>query len=71
MSDVARGDKSGLDALAELLKAHVHELHDYLTEIENSTTLELPRSDEDFEALHVRNARKDEVRETAAVYLVR
>lgn len=65
-----RGDKAGLNALTKLLQAHVHELHDYLTEIENSTTLHLPLSDEEFETLHVKHAKKDEVNEERALYLV-
>lgn len=68
---MSRGDRAGLNAMVELLQARVHELHDYLIEIENSTTLNLPTSDADFEALHVKHARKDEVKEEAAIYLVR
>lgn len=54
-----------------MLQAHVYELHDYLTEIENSTSLRLPLSDADFEAIHVKHMKKNEVRETAAVYAIR
>lgn len=60
---------AGFIALIEELQHHVHLLHDYLIEIENSTTLELPTSDADFEFQHVSN--KDMVREEPAVYLVR
>ncbi|HEX7030868.1 MAG TPA: hypothetical protein VF254_09735 [Gammaproteobacteria bacterium] len=64
-------DRAALNGLAELLQAEVHALHDYLREIENRTTLELPRTDAEFDAMDVRFSRKDEVRETAAVYSIR
>jgi hypothetical protein len=64
---------ASLVALMELLQPEVDALFYYLREIENSTTLDLPSSDEDFEALHVRYSkhRDDEVKETAAVYAIR
>ncbi len=33
--------------------------------------LDLPLSDSDFESLHVKHARKDEVKEEAAIYAIR
>lgn len=60
-----------LQSLLELLQPEVHTLHEYLREIENSTTLALPGSDADFEALHVKHARNNEIRETAAIYAIR
>lgn len=65
------GIGQGCNALVEQLQAEVQALHDYLREIENRTTLELPRSDADFHAIDARFARKDEIRETAAVYSIR
>ena len=65
-----RGARAGLTALIDQLQHHVLQLHDYLIEIENSTTLELPLSDADFESLHVRNKSKDQVREEPALYLI-
>lgn len=59
---------ASLQSLMELLQPEVHALHEYLREIENSTTLKLPMSDEDFEAISVE---KNRVRETAAVYSIR
>ncbi len=67
---VPRGDQAGMLALLELLQVNAQGLHDYLLDIENRTTLELPRSEADFERLHVRHS-KDEVREMAAVYSIR
>lgn len=63
-----RGTRAGLTSLLDQLQHHVHQLHDYLIEIENSTTLELPITDSDFESLHVSN--KNKVREEQALYLV-
>ena len=60
-----------LQSLLELLQREAHELHAYLREIENSTTLALPGSDADFEALHVNHARNNKIRETAAIYSIR
>ena len=67
----SRGDRAGLTALLDQLQLHTHELHDYFNEIQNSTTLELPLSDSDFESLHVKHARKDEVKEPPALYAIR
>lgn len=68
---MAYGDRAALDGLVELLREQVHALHDYFTHVSDVTTLKLPRTAADFEALHVRHARKDEVREPAAVYSIR
>lgn len=57
-----------LQSLVELLQPQVHVLQEYLREIENSTTLRLPMSDEDFAAISVE---KNCVKEPAAVYVVR
>lgn len=65
---VPRHAYSNLLALMELLQPEMHALQEYLREIENSTTLKLPMSDEDFEEISVERNR---VRETAAVYLIR
>lgn len=51
--EMGYADKASLNGLIELLQEHVHELHAYLTEITNRTTLMLPMSDADFEALDV------------------
>lgn len=64
------GDRAGLNALVEMLLAELHELHEYLHQIENRTTLDLPMSDADFDAIDVRHARKDEIKEEPALYLV-
>lgn len=67
---IPAGERAGLNALLEQLQVEVHALHDYLREIENRTTLELPVSDEDFDAIDVRYARNDKVREAAGLYVV-
>src|SRR5690606_22081024 len=67
----SRGDQGGLISLIDLLQQHVHELHAWFIEIENSTSLELPLTDADFEALRGKLGGKDEVREKAAVYAIR
>lgn len=67
---IPAGERAGLNALVEQLQAEVHALHDYLREIENRTTLELPMSDADFDAIDVRFARKDEIKEEPALYVV-
>jgi len=59
---------TSLQRLMELLQSEVHALHEYLSEIENSTTLDLPFTDAELEALSVE---KHFVRETAAVYSIR
>ena len=67
----SRGDRAGLVALLDELQHHTHQLHDYFNEIQNSTTLELPLTDADFEDLHIKQVRKDEVKEPAAIYAIR
>ena len=66
---VALGDKLALDALVDLLRKHVRELHDYIHEIANRTSLHLPMNDAEFDAL--RDNGFDGVRETAPVYAIR
>ena len=63
------GDKAGLESLIELLQAEVHALHDYLHAIANRTSLKLPLTEADFEALEYGSGRH-EVREATAVYAV-
>ncbi|HEX6927767.1 MAG TPA: hypothetical protein VF267_00855 [Gammaproteobacteria bacterium] len=63
------GDKLALDSLVDLLRKQVHELHDYIHEIANSTSLHLPMSDAEFDTL--RDNGFDGVRETAPVYVIR
>lgn len=59
---------SNLVSLMELLQPEVHALHGYLGEIENATTLTLPITDEDFDAIAVGG---NFVKEPAAVYAIR
>lgn len=66
---IPSGDRAGLYALVELLQEKVQELHEYFAELENRTVLELPRSQEELDALDFRF--RDEVREVAPVYLIR
>ena len=63
------GDRAGLNALIELLQAEVHVLHDYLSEIDNRGSLDLPTSDEELDALDAKY--RNDVREEPALYLVR
>lgn len=63
-------ERAALNGLVELLQAEVHALHEYLHEIENRMTLELPMSDADFETLDALRDRYDGVKEEAAVYAV-
>lgn len=58
---------SNLVSLMELLQPEVHALHDYLGEIENLTTLKLPLTDEEFEAISVEQYK---VREEPAIYAI-
>lgn len=62
------GDRAGLNALVELLQTEVHALHDYLSEIDNRGSLDLPTSDEELDALDAKYT--DGVREEPALYLV-
>lgn len=66
---IPSGDRAGLNALVELLRGTVQELHEYFAELENRTVLELPRSQEELDALDIRF--RNEVREAPALYLVR
>ncbi|HEX7047908.1 MAG TPA: hypothetical protein VF275_10110 [Gammaproteobacteria bacterium] len=59
----SRADQGGLVALIDQLQHHVHQLHAWLIEIENSTSLELPISDADFEALQLKYTGKNEIKE--------
>lgn len=65
---IPSGDRAGLNGLVELLQGEVHALHDYLREIENRTTLELPKSDADFDELDVRHKAFKGVMEPQLVY---
>ncbi|HEX7046376.1 MAG TPA: hypothetical protein VF275_02220 [Gammaproteobacteria bacterium] len=56
---------SNLVSLMELLQPEVHALHDYLGEIENRGTLNLPLTDEEFDAVSVE---KNWVREESPIY---
>ena len=67
---IPSGDRAGLNALIELLQAEVQALHEYFAELENRTSLELPRDQDELDAMDFRNS-EDEVRETAAVYSIR
>ncbi|HEX7029179.1 MAG TPA: hypothetical protein VF254_01155 [Gammaproteobacteria bacterium] len=58
---------SNLVSLMELVQPEVHALHDYLREIENRGTLELPLTDEELEAVSVDRNR---VREEPAIYAI-
>ncbi|HEX7048300.1 MAG TPA: hypothetical protein VF275_12085 [Gammaproteobacteria bacterium] len=62
------GDKAGADALVELLQAEVHALHDYLHEITNRTSLNLPMSDAEFDALDIQHRQDGCVKEPRARY---
>jgi len=61
------GDKAGLNALIELLQVEAHTLHDYLHEIANSTTLSLPLTDNEFDAINY-GCNRNKVKEPAALY---
>ncbi|MBW3567775.1 MAG: hypothetical protein KY410_07440 [Proteobacteria bacterium] len=71
MSRIPYPDKAGLNAIVELLRAQAHSMHDYIAELENRTTLELPRTQEELDALDFRHAKDDEVKDEPALYLVR
>lgn len=66
-----RGNQGGLVALIDQLQHHVHQLHAWLIEIENATSLELPFTDADFEALQLKYTGRNEIRESPALYAVR
>lgn len=69
-SVIPYGDKAGVNALIEILQGEAHALHDYFAELQNRTSLDLPLSQEEIDALDFRNS-KDEVKETAALYSIR
>ncbi|HEX7030167.1 MAG TPA: hypothetical protein VF254_06190, partial [Gammaproteobacteria bacterium] len=64
---IPHGDRAGLNALVELLQSEVQTLHEYFGELENRSLLDLPRDQEEMDAL---DADKYEVREERALYLV-
>lgn len=64
-------ERAGLNALVELLQTEIHCLQDYLREIENRTTLDLPLTDAAFDAIDVRFRHADGVKEPSPAYLVR
>ena len=63
------GDKLALDALVEMLRSQVHELHDYIHELVNNTSLRLPMNEMELEDLRWKG--KNTVRESAAIYSIR
>lgn len=65
------GDRAALDGLVGLLREKVHALHDYFTRVGDVTTLKLPVTEADFEALHIGRSGEGEVREEPPLYLVR
>lgn len=50
------------------MQTEVHALHDYLHEITNRTSLNLPMSDAEFDALDIQRCRDDGVKERRARY---
>lgn len=65
------GDKAGLNALMELLQEQVHALHEYLVDIENRSILQLPMSEDEFDAISVeKNRHYDGVKEAPTIYVV-
>lgn len=68
MSD---GDHASLEGLTALMREKVHALHAYFRLLGDITTVRLPVTAADFEAVHVKHAKSDEVREEAPLYLVR
>lgn len=70
---MAFGDKVSLDALVEMLRARIHDLHDYIHELGNSTSLHLPMNDAELDALRYKGSSKggDFIREEPPLYLVR
>lgn len=64
---IPHGDRAGLNALVELLEDEVRALHEYFAELENRGLLELPRDEDEMDALDDANC----VREPAAVYAIR
>ncbi|HEX7048196.1 MAG TPA: hypothetical protein VF275_11560 [Gammaproteobacteria bacterium] len=71
LHEIQDADRAALNALAELLQAEVHALHDYLREIENRATLNLPRSNAELDAMDAGYFGRNEIREPAAVYSMR
>lgn len=49
----------------------VQELHEWLMNIENLTTIRLPIRAEDFDEHHVRNQKRDGVEDAPAIYAVK
>ena len=67
---IPHGDRAGLNALIELLQGEVQALHEYFAELENRGLLDLPRDQDEIEALDQKLG-GNEVREPAAVYSIR
>ena len=66
--------RASINGLVILQCKLVRELHQWLVNIENLTTIELPMTAEDFEKHHVRNWRPGNdpgVKERAALYAIR
>jgi hypothetical protein len=63
--------RASINGLVWIQQKLVRELHEWLVNIENLTTIELPVTAEDFEKHHVRKQERDEVRESAAIYAVK
>jgi hypothetical protein len=66
-----RATRTNVESLLRLLKREIHTLRDYFTALGDETTLKLPLTDADFEAVHVKHAKADEVKEEPALYVVR
>jgi hypothetical protein len=69
--DMDHATRTNVESLLRLLKREIHTLRDYFTALGDETTLKLPLTDADFEAVHVKHAKADEVKESAAIYAIK
>jgi hypothetical protein len=63
--------RASINGLVWIQQKLVRELHEWLVNIENLTTIELPMTAEDFERHHVRKQHHDGVKDEAAIYAVK
>ena len=67
---IAVADKAGLNELLEYLQAEVHALHEYLLELQNSTDVALPLTEEEIDTWRVGRFKHNSVKDTPGVYNV-
>lgn len=70
-NEMTDGDRAAMEGLTGLMREKAHALHDYFRRVGDITTVRLPVTEADFEAMHVKHAKTDEIKEESALYIVR